>query len=246
MAPDALLRVEGLHSGYRGKQVLRGVSISLGPGQIAAIIGPNGAGKSTLVKTLMGFVHRTSGTVELGGRALPEQTDQIVQMGVSYVPQTGGAFGRLTVDENLKVGAFTVRSRSETKRRIEGVYARLPLLQPLKDRRAAFLSGGERRQLELGMFLVQKPRLVLMDEPSIGLAPRAAAELYANLRRLREEGLAFLLVEQNVRAALDVADYIYVLELGANRAEGTPVELGAQAEIAALFLGGTVASARPA
>jgi branched-chain amino acid transport system ATP-binding protein len=186
----------------------------------------------------MGFVNTAGGDIAIAGESIAgTRTEERIGRGIAYVAQSGGAFGGLSVADNLLAGGYLIRDRHEVKARVARVYERFPALKDRRKSQASVLSGGERRMLEIGRFLVQSPRLVLLDEPSIGLSPKLAAFVYQQVRHLREEGLSFLIVEQNVQLALDVADYVYVLELGQNLYAGTPGELADEEELSALFLG---------
>jgi branched-chain amino acid transport system ATP-binding protein len=218
--------------------VLQGVDLTVYQGSITAVIGPNGAGKSTLLKTIMGFLTLDRGAVFLRGESLVRwRVEDRVRRGVAYVSQDRCSFGPLTVAENLRVGAFLERDRSVVRRRMQAVYERFPALRMRQHQPAGLLSGGELRTLEIGRFLMMKPELVLLDEPSIGLAPLLVDQVYREVEQLRREGLTFLIVEQNVRKILQVADLVYVLELGRNRFAGAPSEITADDKLARLYLG---------
>jgi branched-chain amino acid transport system ATP-binding protein len=233
-----VFEVRGLTSGYRGKTIVSDVDLSVEPGRIAVVIGPNGAGKSTLLKTLMGFVRLQRGTIEFEQRRIERLAPQArIRAGMAYVAQSGAAFPSLSVEENLRAGGYQIRSKHLVTQRMDDVYERFPALRGLRKTQAAKLSGGERRMLEIGRFLMQEPRLVMLDEPSIGLSPGVAELVYQQVRTLADGGTSFLIVEQNVRLALTVADYVYVLELGRNRFEGEPDALKGDTHLRSLFLG---------
>ena len=235
-----MLEVTGLVSGYRGKTIVSDVGLGVQPGRIAVVIGPNGAGKSTLLKTVMGFVRAERGRIELDGEPVERLAPQErIRRGLAYVAQSGAAFPSLSVEENLRAGGY-VLSRRVVAGRMAQVYDRFPQLRDVRRTQAARLSGGERRMLEIGRFLMQSPRVVLLDEPSIGLAPSVAELVYRHVRSLADEGLSFLVVEQNVRLALTVADHVYVLELGRNRFDGPPSALQEDAHLRSLFLGSSI------
>jgi len=240
---EPILSATGLSSGYAQKLIVSGVSLDVRKGQIVSLIGPNGAGKSTLLKTIMGFVPVLAGSVRFfGSEVTTASVEARIRSGVAYVAQAGGAFPSLSVMDNLVAGAYLERDREVVRKRMATVLDRFPQLKPLLRAQAAVLSGGERRMLEIGRFLMQAPRLVLLDEPSIGLSPKLAGFLYDQVRHLRSEGISFLIVEQNVRKALEMSDHIYVLELGRNRFDGSSDVLQKDADLASLFLG---AAARP-
>lgn len=234
----ALLETLGIVAGYGGSAVLHEVSLGAEPGRITGIIGPNGAGKSTFLKVLMGFLHPNEGEVRLEGESILEiRPEQRIRLGMAYVAQTESSFAALTVQENLRLGAYLVREKSIREERMEKVFRRFPALEERRKQLAGVLSGGERRMLEIGRFLMMEPHMVLLDEPSIGLAPQLVEMVYEQIHALRSEGMTFLVVEQNVRKLLGVADYVYALEAGSNRYEGTPKRLTEEGRLAGLYLG---------
>ena len=234
----ALLRAEGVVAGYRpDSPILHGVSAEVHRGEVVTIIGPNGAGKSTLVKAIAGLVAVSAGTVRLAGREITNTpAHRLPARGVAYVPQTDNVFGTLTVHENLRVGAAPLPRRAAAAR-FDTAYAAFPVLGERRDRKARVLSGGQRQMLALARALVPEPELILLDEPTAGLAPRVAAEVLDLVRGLAARGVAVLMVEQNARAALGVSDRGYVLVEGRNRLEGEAAELAANADLGAVFLG---------
>ena len=231
------LKVTDLVAGYvRGLPVVHGVSIAVDRREIVTLIGPNGAGKSTLLKAIAGLVSREGGHVRLDGRdvtALPAH--EVVSSGIGFVPQTGNVFTTLTVHENLKVGAHVIRG--SLNERLERAYA---LFSPLAERRglrARTLSGGERQMLAIARALMTEPTLLMLDEPTAGLAPRVVDEVFRQLRGLAEAGIAVLMVEQNAKAALRVSDRGYVLTEGKNRFAGPARLLLEDPGVADAFLG---------
>ncbi|SCG34303.1 ABC transporter ATP-binding protein [Micromonospora coxensis] len=213
---DDLLTVRGLVAGYGAGAVLHGVDLTVARGSITAVVGANGAGKTTLLRALSGTLRPAAGRIVLDGADLRgTPVEQLVRRGVAHVPEGRGVIGELTVDENLRLGGLWRRDRADARRALDEVYQ---LFEPLVRRRRHHghqLSGGERQMLALGRALVGRPRLLLLDEPSLGLAPRVVAQTMALLRRLRDStGLTVLLVEQNVRSALSVADQGVVMSLG--------------------------------
>ncbi|MEL6234413.1 MAG: ABC transporter ATP-binding protein [Pseudomonadota bacterium] len=234
----ALLQIERLTAGYRPDMpILHAVSASLSAGEIATIIGPNGAGKSTLIKAVSGLVTVTAGRVLLEGQDITATPPhRLAPAGVAYVPQTGNVFTTLSIAENLSMGAATL-PRRQARARIEAVCADHPMLAERLGEKAAVLSGGQRQILAIARALVTQPRLILLDEPTAGLAPRAAAELFAVVRGLVTAGAGVLMVEQNAKAALRISDRGYVLAEGRNRAEGPAAALLDDPEIGAIFLG---------
>lgn len=215
-ADDVILQVKGLTAGYGAAPVLRDVDLTVRTGTIAAVLGANGAGKTTLLRTLSGLVRPSAGQVLLAGESLRDvPVEQLVRRGMAHVPEGRGVVAELTVDENLRLGGLWRRDRADAGKALSEVYE---LFEPLAQRRRSAghqLSGGERQMLALGRALVARPRLLLLDEPSLGLAPRVIAQIMALLRQLRDStGLTVLLVEQNVRSALSVADEAVVMSLG--------------------------------
>jgi branched-chain amino acid transport system ATP-binding protein len=212
-----VLEVSDLVVGYGAVTALDGVSIDVSGGGITAMLGANGAGKTTFLRAVSGLVRPRSGRIMVEGRDITRRSaEDIARLGVAHVPENGGVILELTVAENLRLGGLWRRRGSAAQRRINGVYELFPPLADRRGRPAATLSGGERQMLALGRALVGQPRLLLVDEPSLGLAPRVVAQLMAVLRRLRDEhGLTVVLVEQNARSALSIADRAVVLNLGA-------------------------------
>ena len=234
----ALLRAEGVVAGYRpDSPILHGVSAEVRRGEVVAIIGPNGAGKSPLVKAAAGLVAVSEGSIRLAGDEIANTpAHRLPARGVAYVPQTGNVFGALTVHENLRVGAAPLPRRAAA-RRFDAVYAAFPFLAGRRGRKAHVLSGGQRQMLALARAIVPDPELILLDEPTAGLAPRAVAEVLDLVRGLAAHGAAVLVVEQNTRAALGVSDRGYVLVEGRNRLEGRAAEIAANPDLGAVFLG---------
>jgi branched-chain amino acid transport system ATP-binding protein len=222
-----LLRVEGLRSGYGQKQVLNGVSLHVNEGEIVALLGPNGAGKSTVLKTIFGLLRAWDGVVMWNGVAIQNRRPaQNVRDGLAYVPQGSRVFADLTVQENLEVGGFILRDRRQIQERMEQVFRLFPILAERHQQLAGKLSGGERQMLALGKALMTQPRLLLLDEPSLGLAPQVTREALNVIRQLNSElGTSILLVEQNVREALAIAHRVYVLRIGEVVLEARPQDL---------------------
>jgi branched-chain amino acid transport system ATP-binding protein len=216
-----VLETKDLVVGYGAVKALDNVSINVAAGSITAMLGANGAGKTTFLRTVSGLVRPRSGRITVGGRDITGRpAEEIARMGVAHVPENGGVILELSVAENLRIGGLWRRDRAALQRRIDTVYGLFPPLAERRGRTAATLSGGERQMLALGRALVGRPRLLLVDEPSLGLAPRVVAQLMAVLRRLRDDhGLTVVLVEQNARSALSIADRAVVLNLGAVAAD---------------------------
>ncbi|MGQ0570674.1 MAG: ABC transporter ATP-binding protein [Armatimonadota bacterium] len=232
-----LLELIDVHAGYDRREVIRGVSLRMRPGEIVAMIGPNGAGKSTLLKTIFGFLVPTAGEVRLADESISGRTPpEILQRGVCYVMQGYSILPNLTVDENLELGAY-IRADRRVREDVEHLYDLFPILRERRQQRARVLSGGERRMLELARVLLLDPRLVLLDEPTIGLAPKMIDEVYRIIHDLRRRGIALLIVEQNARTALRNADRAYVLEQGQVRFEGSGEEILHDPEVQRAYLG---------
>jgi branched-chain amino acid transport system ATP-binding protein/neutral amino acid transport system ATP-binding protein len=232
-----MLALEGVRSGYGKLEIVQAASLEVGDGAIVGIIGPNGAGKSTLLKTAFGYLPPFAGRIALDGREIAgRRPDEIMRLGVGYLAQAGGLFAEMTVYDNLVLGGYTV-SRADKRRAIDAVYARFPLFRDRGRQLAGALSGGEQRLLAIARALIVRPRLLLLDEPSAALAPRFIDLIYATLVALNRDGLAMLIVEQNVEAILAVAHRVFVLDLGRNAFDGTPAELRASDRIRRLYLG---------
>jgi len=218
------LSVEGLVGGYGSVPVVKGMSLVAEPGTIVGLIGPNGSGKSTFVKGIIGIVKPLAGTVQLGERFLQgRRPDQNVAAGLGYLPQVADVFGNLTVSENLEIGGYLHRKVRPARKK--HVLELLPILGGRLHQKAATLSGGERRLLGLGRVLMGFPTVILLDEPSAGLAPQAVKTILSYLTSLREEGISLVVVEQNVRAVLSIADRVYVMMEGQCAMEGTATEI---------------------
>jgi len=238
VADAAALTVTDVVAGYGSVPVLNGVSITARPGTITAVLGANGAGKTTLLRTISGFVRTRSGHVTMDDARLTRLApDQIARAGVAHVPEGQGVITELTVEENLRLGLL-LRARADRTAALEDVYSRFTILADRRRRLAATLSGGERQILVIARALLSAPRVLLLDEPSLGLAPRIVAQVLDLIRHLRDDaGLTVLLVEQNARGALSVADRGVVLSLGTVVAEADAAELGADVELRQHYLG---------
>jgi branched-chain amino acid transport system ATP-binding protein len=235
----AMLEIENLHVSYGQVDAVRGVSLSLQPGQIVSVIGPNGAGKTTLLAAAMGLLPSKGGLRFEGEDLAGLDVESRVERGLCLVPEKRELFGELTVLDNLMLGAFSKRLRGGAlKSRLDFVYGRFPRLGERRSQRADTLSGGERQMLALGRALMSSPRLLMLDEPSLGLAPLIVQEILAIVRGLRGEGVSILLVEQNARAALDSSDHGYVLETGEVALSGASSDLAGDPRVQATYLGG--------
>jgi branched-chain amino acid transport system ATP-binding protein len=242
ISSPALLETRGLVSGYGRVETLHGVDIDVPAGGITAIIGPNGSGKSTLLKAVAGIIKPWSGEVRLAGTDITNQpAHRRVGSGMSMVPQGRVVFPYLTVEENLRMCAFTIRSREEVNKRLAETYEFMPLLKERSRQFASSLSGGEQVMLSIAKVIMQKPQILLLDEPSLGLSPKMVDFVYSRIAELTSAGLTTLLVEQNVRKALSVASHVIVLVLGEVRFHGEVEELERTVDLGTLFLEGKIA-----
>ena len=234
----ALLEVRDLHAGYGKLEILKGVSLDVESGQVVSIIGPNGAGKSTVFKTLFGLLPARQGRVTLDGENVTNQSPAgLLRRGMAYVPQGRNVFPLMTVEENLRLGAYTRPRSAELETEIERLYETFPVLRESRRRRAGDLSGGQQQMLEMARALLLKPRLILLDEPTLGLAPLVFKEIFRIVESLRRLGQTILMVEQNAAKALEISDYAYVLELGQNRYEGAGDVIRNDERVRRLYLG---------
>ena len=234
-----LLTVRDLHAGYGKAEVLAGLSLNASAGSVVTVIGPNGAGKSTMLNALMGVLP-ARGTLRFAGADLGRDSlEQRVMRGIALVPERRELFGSMPVEDNLVLGAFRrFRLRQPGWRdELEKIYALFPRLKERRTQLAGTLSGGERQMLAIGRALMSAPRLLLLDEPSLGLAPLVVRDIFNVIGQLRATGVTLLLVEQNARAALEVADYGYVLETGEIALEGTAQQLAGDARVVETYLG---------
>ena len=234
---NAMLEVSGLHAGYGKIPVLRDVALHVDDGEVVAVIGPNGAGKSTLLKILSGLVQPTAGTVLFSGEAVtaaPPHT--MTRAGMAHVPEGGRLFVNMSVYENLLMGAYASRETLKTGV-VKEIFQMFPRLQERRNQFARTLSGGEKQMLAIGRGLTSRPKFLMLDEPSLGLAPKLVDDIYRDLHRLRDSGLTILLVEQNTRYALELADRGYVLENGQIVLEGTGRELATSQHVKKHYLG---------
>jgi len=234
---DAELGVAGY---LKGVDVLQGVSLNVNAGEIVCIIGPNGAGKSTVLRTVSGLLHPSSGTVRFEDEDIGSlRADLVLRKGIVHVPQGHSAFPGMTIEENLLMGGYTL-PRELVRPRFEHVLKTFPLLDERRKAKAGNLSGGQQKVLEVGRALMLEPKLMLLDEPSLGLAPKTSRTVFDAVKQLREEqGMTFLMVEQNARRGLATSDRGYVLELGRDRLEGPAHDLLENPEVANLYLGGS-------
>ena len=228
---------DGMHGGYGGADILRGCTVSVDKGEIAVIVGPNGAGKSTAMKALFGMVRLREGDVRLAGESIARLTPQDrVKLGMAFVPQSGNVFTTMTVQENLEMGAFL--RRDDISASMERVFDLFPVLEEKRRQTAGELSGGQRQQVAIGRLLMTQPDVLMLDEPTAGVSPIVMDELFDRILEVRQAGIAVLMVEQNARQALAIADRGFVLVTGENRHTGSGQALLANPEVRRSFLGG--------
>jgi len=234
---DTLLEVDGLRAGYTDVDVVHEVSLRVNAGEVVCIIGPNGAGKSTLIKAIAGLLVPRAGAIRIDGIDVTgTRPHRLVKLGLAYVPQLDNVFPNLTVQENLEMGAFA--DRQYMSERLDSVYRWFTMLGARRRTRAATLSGGQRQMLALGRALMAGPKLLMLDEPSAGLAPTVVDDIFGTVAEINAGGLAILLVEQNARRALAMSHRGYVLDLGRNRFEGPGRDLLIDPKVVDLYLGG--------
>lgn len=234
-----MLEVQNIYSGYGKIEVLHGVSLRVASQEIVCIIGPNGSGKSTLLKTLFGLIKPKQGKIQFLGMDISQKNpEEKVTMGISYIPQGENVFPSLTVMENLEMGGTPLKDGSRIERAIQDVFDRFSLLRVKKNLKAGLLSGGEKQILALARASMIKPKLILLDEPSLGLAPQVIDQIYQEIDSINHQGVTFIIVEQNARKALRLAHRAYVLDLGINRLEDTGEGLLRNEEVKRLYLGG--------
>jgi branched-chain amino acid transport system ATP-binding protein len=246
-ADDPILTLSNVVSGYGKMTILNGTTAAIRPGAITTVIGPNGAGKSTMFKTIFGLLPVRSGTIRLAGSDITNYSPRrMLDAGVSYVPQGRNIFPELSVRHNLELGGVALSDQSALPQRIDAMMQRFPVLKEKADDQASTLSGGQQKLLEVARGLLLDPRLMLVDEPSIGLSPLMVQEVFGILKGLRDKGVTILLIEQNAKQALQMSDYGLVLEQGQTRIEDTAQKILDDARIAQLFLGGGLQTAETA
>ena len=239
MATDEILRLEDVVAGYGSETILRGLSFSVRRGAITTVIGPNGSGKSTAFKAVFGMLPVRAGRILYDGREITNHTPrQLIAAGICYVPQGRNIFPELSVLHNLELGGVAAPKGFELGARMEAAMDRFPVLRRKAHQQASTLSGGEQKMLEIARGLLLEPRLMLIDEPSIGLSPILVEELFGLLRELRESGITLLMIEQNAKRALEESDFGIVLELGSTRLQDRAESILADQRIGQLFLGG--------
>ena len=239
MTAAALLQAEGLTAGYGRIDVLHDVSLHVGAGEIVSVIGPNGAGKSTAFKTIVGFLTPRAGRVVFDGDTITGlRPDLVLRRGLAYVPQGRVVFPQMTVLENLEMGAYIERDGARIGAALQRVFALFPVLGTRRRQKAGTMSGGEQQMVAIGRALMTSPRLIMLDEPSLGLSPKFVTLIFEKLLEMKHAGFTLMLVEQNAARALAIADRAYVLELGRNRFEGPGRALLEDPDVKRLYLGG--------
>jgi len=235
----ALLDLKNVSAAYGRIQILHEVSLHVEEKEVVCVIGPNGAGKSTTFKVIMGFIDYLGGEMTFNGRNLVgSRPDQILGMGLGYVPQGRIVFNQMTVRDNLEIGAFLQRDKQKLRESMEYVFSLFPRLEERQKQLAGTMSGGEQQMLAMGRALMIRPTMMMLDEPSLGLSPRFVDEIFERILELASGGMTIMLVEQNAARALEIADRGYVLELGKNRYEGTGKNLLGDQNVRRMYLGG--------
>ena len=237
-----LLHLQDIVAGYiKGVDVLRNVNLQVLENEMVCLIGPNGAGKSTILRTISGLLTPSQGKITFDGKDITGmRPDRVLEVGVAHVPQGHTAFPKMSVEENLLMGAYLLKDKAERKRRIDNVCGMFNLIADRRKDKAGNLSGGQQKVLEIGRALMMNPRLILFDEPSLGLAPKTAKLVFDTIKQLQEKaGITVLMVEQNAKSGLAISDRAYVLELGKERLEGPADQLLHDPRVAQLYLGGT-------
>jgi ABC-type branched-subunit amino acid transport system ATPase component len=235
----ALLELHDVEAGYGRIQILHKVSLEVHEKEVVCVVGPNGAGKSTAFKVIMGFINYLGGEITFAGKTIVgARPDQILSRGLGYVPQGRIVFNQMTVRENLEMGAYIERDKHKLKDAMEYVFDFFPRLAERQKQLGGTMSGGEQQMLAMGRALMTRPKMLMLDEPSLGLSPRFVDEVFGKIVELAREGLTIMLVEQNAARALEISDRGYVLELGRNRFEGTGKALLTNQEVKQMYLGG--------
>jgi len=233
-----MLELNGVHARYGAITALRGVSINVSQGELVALLGVNGAGKSTTLGCIAGVLRPWQGGIAFeGGSIVGKSPEQIARLGISLVPEGRDIFPSLTVEENLRLGAFTRSERSEYRRNLEEVYDLFPVLRERLQQPGGTLSGGEQQQLAIARALMSSPRLLMLDEPSLGLAPALVDQIFELIARLHQRGVTILLVEQNVNRTLEIVDRAYLMNTGLIESQGTAQQLRSRADIESIYMG---------
>ncbi len=235
----AMLELRKIDAGYGRIQILHEVSLDVNEGEVVCVIGPNGAGKSTAFKVIMGFINYMGGEIRFEGQdVIGRRPDQILGLGLGYVPQGRIVFNQMTVRENLEIGAYIERDGKKIKEAMDYVFTLFPRLGERQKQLGGTMSGGEQQMLAMGRALMTRPKMIMLDEPSLGLSPRFVTDIFEKIVNLTKEGVTIMVVEQNAARALEIADRGYVLELGRNRYQGTGQELLGNQDVRRMYLGG--------
>ena len=234
----ALLEVRNLQVNYGPIQAIRGIDLDVEEGKIVALLGANGAGKTTTLRAISGVLKPSGGTITLGGEPIGKRASKVARQGISMSPEGRLIFYGLTVEENLKAGAYTQKNKARVQENMQRVYKMFPVLEQRRKQQASTLSGGEQQMLAIGRALMADPKVLLLDEPSLGLAPLIIEDIFRVLQEIRAEGTTILIVEQNALMTLEIADYAYVLELGQISMQGPASELIHDERLVEAYLGG--------
>ena len=238
MSDNTAIRLQDVHAGYGKMEVLFGITLHVANGEIVALVGPNGTGKTTTLRTIVGQVRARSGSLEYMGEDISHKPPYaLTRKGIATSPEGRAILGNLTVLENLRLGAYTIRDPAQFRRGLERVYALFPILKERDRQQGGTLSGGEQQMLAIGRALMSEPRMLMMDEPSMGIAPILVMRIFQAIKQLRDEGMTILLVEQNARAALRLADRGYVMETGSITLSGLGRELLDDRRVQEAYLG---------
>ena len=233
-----MLEIKDLHVYYGAIHALKGLSLTVGEGELVSLIGANGAGKTTTLHTISGLIPAASGSITLGGKDLRRVApNSIIRLGLSHVPEGRHVFARMSVEENLRIGAYSIRDTGTINRNLQMVYEHFPRLKERRRQLAGTLSGGEQQMLATGRALMTDPKIILMDEPSMGLSPILVKEIFSMIRSLHDSGITILLVEQNAKMALAISDRAYVLETGHIAMEGSAADLAVDDRVRKAYLG---------
>jgi len=238
LANNNILELVNIDSGYGDIEVLKDVTFSAREGQILSVLGANGAGKSTLMKSVFGFIHPTNGKILFNGEDITHSKPiELLQKGISYLPEGRSNLPAMSVQENLEIGAYIRDDTQKIKADIEKLYERFPILKEKRNILAGNLSGGQQQILEIAMVLMLNPKLILIDEPTLGLAPILVTDVFNIIQEINRDGTTIVLVEQNAKRALEISDYAFVMELGSIRLQGPAAELSQKADVIAAYLG---------
>ncbi len=238
MTQETLLKLDDIHVHYGGVKALDGASVSLDEGEVVALMGPNGAGKSTILKAIFGLAPVTGGSVSWEGSTIHPVPHEVVARGIAFVPQGRRVFADLTVEENLEIGGFTVPDRALVRERIKGLFEMFPILKEKRNAKSGTLSGGQQQMLAIARGLMTDPKVLLLDEPSLGLAPKVVKEVFAFVKEINQKrNTAVMVVEHNIKSLLEIATRGYILDKGKVVAHGSPQELVSKGTLEKVFTG---------